>query len=382
MSNCLRVAMIIQSYYPRVGGAERQIASLAPLLQRDGVELQVLTRRYPGLSRFEMIGGVPVHRLPVPGPKPAAALVFTLAALPVLRRFSPHLVHAHELLSPASTALAARRMFGTPAVAKVLRSGSLGDLAKLRKRPMGARRIQALVTGLDAFITISREIEAELAAAGAPAEKLVFIPNGVDSRRFAPLAEPERQALRRSLGIDGGPAVLFTGRMSAEKRLDQLVRLWPQVRQAHPQATLLLVGEGEQRPELEQAGGKGVRLIPPVDDVAPYLQAADLFVLPSATEGLSNALLEAMAAGLAVVATSVGGASDVIEQGVSGRLVPPDRPDLLLEAINGLLAGPELRRRFGQAGRERMISEYSLPSVAGRLKELYERIYFGSDILA
>jgi glycosyltransferase involved in cell wall biosynthesis len=103
--NKIRVAMIIQSYHPRVGGAERQLAALAPLLQAQGVDVHILTRRYAGLKSFEVIDGIPVHRLPIPGSRPVASLSFSLSAQPLLYRLKPNLVHAHELLSPTTTAV-------------------------------------------------------------------------------------------------------------------------------------------------------------------------------------------------------------------------------------------------------------------------------------
>src|SRR5262245_55216496 len=123
MNRLLRVAMIIQDYLPRVGGAERQLAALAPLLREQNVEIFILTRRYTSLSPYELIGGVPVYRLPIMKPGPVASLMFTLTALPLLRRLRPDLVHAHGLFSPTTTAVAARRWLGVPVAAKVLRGG-------------------------------------------------------------------------------------------------------------------------------------------------------------------------------------------------------------------------------------------------------------------
>ena len=146
-----------------------------------------------------MINDVPVYRLPVPGPKPLAALNYSLTAMPKLARFNPHVIYAYELLSPATTAVMAKRIFGTPVVAKVLRGGELGDLAKLKKRMFGANRIESIKHGIDTFIVISSEIDHELAEIGIPPEKRIFIPNGVDLERFAPLSIENKSALRRSL---------------------------------------------------------------------------------------------------------------------------------------------------------------------------------------
>lgn len=374
MSKPLRVVMIIQGYYPRVGGAERQLADLAPLLQAQGVEVYVLTRRYPGLLPFEVVHGVPVHRLPIPGPKPVASLTFTLAALPLLGRLRPDIIHAHELLSPATTAVLGKTLLSVPVIVTLLRGGYLGDITKIKSRPGAALRLTLLRRCVDAFIAISCEIDAELAEIGIPPERRPFIPNGVDTERFAPPSRETRRARRAALGLPDGPVALFIGRLVAEKRVDHLLDLWPGVRAAHPEAQLLVLGTGEEEAVLRRAAGAGVRFAGEVADVAPYLQAADLFLLPSATEGLSIALLEAMAAGLPAVVTAVGGAPDLIAHGENGWLVPPDDPGALRAAILALLDAPDRRTLLGRRARERVELEYALPIIASRLRSLYDRL--------
>lgn len=369
----LSVAMIIQAYLPQIGGAERQLAALAPLLAEQGVNISVITRRYPGMSRFEVINQVPVYRLPVPGPKAVASLSFTLAALSRLRRLQPDVIHAHELLSPTTTAAAAKRWLGIPVVAKVLRGGVLGDLAKLQGRFGGPRRMDTFKRLVDGFIVISQEIDQELARWGVPEQKRVFIPNGVDTQRFKPVSASEKAALRQQHGLPDGPMALFTGRFVAEKCLDQVVGVWQEVRADSPQAQLLLAGSGPEEATLRQMAGAGVTFLGQVEDVLPYLQMADVFVLPSATEGLSNAMLEALASGLAVIATDVGGAPDVITHEESGWLLRPRRPEALLQALTTLFSQNELRLRFGQAGRQKVIQGYSLHVTAEQLVVLYHR---------
>ncbi len=370
----LRVAMIIQAYLPHLGGAERQLAALAPLLRRQGVAIHVITRRYPGLKKEEMIDGVPVYRLPIPGPKATASLAFTLSAFFLLRRLQPDLIHAHELLSPTTAAAAAGRWLGVPVVAKVLRGGALGDLAKLKRSFTGSQRMDTFKRVVDAFIVISREIEQELIQWGVPATKRVFIPNGVDMHRFRPVPLAQKAGLRRQAALSEGPTALYTGRFVPEKCLDQLVEVWPQVRAIFPNANLLLAGSGPTEARLRQMAGDGVLFLGQVDDVLPFLQMSDVFVLPSATEGLSNALLEAMATGLAVIATEVGGAPDVIQHKESGWLVRPRQPDDLLNALITLFNLDEMRRNLGQAARQKMVQAYSLQATAEQLVALYRRL--------
>jgi glycosyltransferase involved in cell wall biosynthesis len=370
-----RVAMIIQGYHPRIGGAERQLMALAPLLQERGVDVQILTRRYPGLAPFEMIQGVPVHRLPIPGPKALASMTFTIAALPLLRRLRPDVIHAHELFSPTTTAVTAKRWLGIPVVVKILRGGIAGDILRLKHKTFGDRRIANFRRNVDAFITISEEIDAELAGIGIPPERRPFIPNGVDTHRFAPLPSAQKQAQRAALGLPAtGPIAVFAGRLASEKRIDQLVSVWPAVRAAHPDAHLVVLGTGPEEEALKRSAGAGVHFAGRTEDVAPYLQAADLFVLPSATEGLSNALLEAMSCGLVTIATSVGGAPDLIEHDVSGWLIPPDQPPALQAALLTLLGDPARWDRLGQRARERVINDYALPVIASRLCALYQQV--------
>src|SRR5512133_3419170 len=101
----MRVAMIIHGYAPRVGGAERQLGAVNPYLKDQGVDVHVLTRSLPGTKKFEIIDGIPIYRLPVPGPRVIASLSFTFSALKMLKKINPDIIHAHELISPATTAL-------------------------------------------------------------------------------------------------------------------------------------------------------------------------------------------------------------------------------------------------------------------------------------
>lgn len=377
----MRVDMIILEYHPIVGGAQRQLAMVAPRLQALGVEVRVLTRRYPGLPPYEVIDGVPVHRLPAPGPKLTAAFSFTLAALAEIRRHPPDLIHAYSLFSPLTTAVWAKKLMGLPVVAKILRGGPLGDVDRLRHKPFGARRLAGYQRQVDAFLTISQEIDNELAEIGVSPARRVFVPNGVDLARFSPLSAAEKTLRRQQLNLPAGPLVLFTGRLSAEKRVDHLLAVWPTVRRQQPTAVLLILGDGPEAAALKQQAGTGVLFGGRVDDVHTYLQAADLFVLPSATEGLSNSLLEAMAAGLPSLVTAVGGAPDVIEHGQSGWLISPDSLADLETAVITLLGNKTLQQALGRRARQKMTAEFGLDSVAAALYSVYTAVLEGSNVL-
>src|SRR6266540_5380488 len=139
----LGICMLIQSYYPRVGGAETNLQALIPLLRRRGMDVMVVTRRYPGMAGRATVAGGPVYRMPMAGGRIGRSLSFTLASLEFVARHrrGVDVIHAHELLSPTTAAVLAKMVLGRPVVAQVIRGGLLGDVAVLRKKELGYQRL-------------------------------------------------------------------------------------------------------------------------------------------------------------------------------------------------------------------------------------------------
>lgn len=370
-----RVAMVIQRYLPHLGGAERQLHQLAPRLRALGYEVLILTRREKGLKRYEVIDGVSVYRLPSIGPKALAGITFTISAVWKLTRLQPEIVHAHEILSPASIAVMSKRINKHPVLVKILRGGGRGDVYKLKRRPMWVRYFNNLKRNVDAFLVISQEIDDELSALGVSEQQRIFLPNGVNTERCVPVSEEQKRKLRARLSLPPRACIVtYVGRLVPEKRVDHLLKVWGAIRSTHPDALLLVVGEGSEEQRLRAMAVEGVQFTGQVQDAVPYLQAADLFVLPSSTEGLSNSMLEAMSCGLPVLATTVGGAPDVIHHGESGFLIPPENVDALRAGLETLLDDPAMRFSLGSNARSRIVAHFSLDSVAGRLATLYGRL--------
>jgi glycosyltransferase involved in cell wall biosynthesis len=357
----LLVAMVIQNYVPALGGAERQLASVAPLLARRCIEPVVITRRCSGRPRHDHIDGIRVLRIPTFGPKPVRAAMFIAGGLYHLARLRPDVVHAFDTLSPSTIALIHKRRCGTPVAVKILRSGPLGDLDRLARAPGGGSRRRRLLDEVDVFVAISTDIEHELDDLGVEPERRAFVPNGVDTKRFSP---PRRRPRNRQ----GGPIVVATGRLAPEKRLVALAERWPRAFHEFG-ARLLLIGDGAQRSLLE--GRDGVELCGRVDDVAAALRRADVYVSASAAEGLSNSLLEAMSSGLPCVVTDVGGVRDVITTDEQGVVVPPDDLDRLVDEVIRLLADPDRRRTMGVAARSTVSEGWALATTAERLVATY-----------
>jgi glycosyltransferase involved in cell wall biosynthesis len=228
----------------------------------------------------------------------------------------------------------------------------------------------------DAAIAISHALRDEMQAHGF--ERIVQIPNGVDTDRLTPVEPNRRAALREQFAFPPDAWVLlYAGRLSVEKGPDVVLDAWAI---APPQQGLLVfAGEGPLVAMLEaQAERLGVadsvRLLGHVPQIGELMGAADAFVLPSRTEGMSNALLEAMAYGLPVISTRVSGSEDVISDGVSGLLVDPEDRPALGAAIRRLAADPGSARSMAGEGRRRAEETLSLRAVAERYQELYQDI--------
>jgi len=371
----MKVVFIIHGYTPRIGGAERQAGTLAPLLRSKGVEVSVLTRQFENCPSFETIENVPVYRLPVPGPRPMASVVFTLSGLSRLAKLKPDIIHAHEFISPATTALAAHHFFNTPIVITPHSSGINGDVQKMYRKSLGRQRLQQLRQEAAAFITISSEIDDELASIGIASDRRFAIPNGVNTNCFYPLLPQEKQNARIALNLASyNPIVVFTGRLVPVKRLDHLFSIWPQITKVYPHALLMVAGSGPEESKLKQAAPPRVRFMGSLENVAPYLQIADLFVLPSDIEGLPVSLLEAMACGVPPVVTSVGGMPEVVRHKVEGMLISPGDRNALAASMLSILENADLRRRYGKNSRDRIVNDYSLNNTALLTINLYEQI--------
>ena len=369
----LRVATIIHGYFPRVGGAETQLRSLVPHLKARGIEMTILTRHYdPALPVYEEIDGVAVYRLPASGPKVVASLRFTLTAVWRLLRIRPQLVHAHEFISPATVGLLAERFLRIPLVVTSHRSGEIGDVQKMQGKLTGPMRLNALKKRVSAFVVISDEIADELQEIGVDAERLIRVTNGVDTERFTPSPVDEKVARRKEAGFSSDAQIaIFTGRLVPEKRLDLLISVWAELRKTSPNAELMIVGAGAEEARLKAMADEGVHFMGSTTDVLPFLQMADIFVLPSVAEGLSVALLEAMSCGLFPLLTNVGGAEEVVTHQLNGWIIPPDDRDALLSGLQTIFEDEQILLKRGHAARERVVRNFSIETAAKKLSDLY-----------
>jgi glycosyltransferase involved in cell wall biosynthesis len=210
------------------------------------------------------------------------------------------------------------------------------------------------------------------------AARIDVIPTGIDLARFEP--RPRDRAFRAAHGAgDADQVLVCVGRLDRYKGHDNLLEAFAALMGEHPRARLLLVGDGRFRETLtaraRSAGlAERVRFSGALRDVRPALAAADMFVQASDEEGLPGAVLEAMAMGLPVVATDVGGTREAVDDGVTGLLVAPRNAAALAAALARLLADPGLAARFGSFGRKRVDEEFSSERELGLTEEVYRRL--------
>jgi glycosyltransferase involved in cell wall biosynthesis len=287
------------------------------------------------------------------------------------RRSDIDLVHAHGALSPATIALGGR-LFGLPCLVTVLGAGPPGDLARLAGKPLGRIRSRLLFR-FAWFAALSTDVKRELLQRGVAPARILDLPNGVDLETYRPASPEERRRLRDRHRLPADRFIgTFVGRLHAVKDVDTLLAAAARV----PDLTLVIVGDGPERARLEaetaRLGIEGrVKFLGESSQVAEVLRASDAFLLSTHGEGMSNALLEAMACGLPCLASqSVGGAADLLESGRGVLLADGDVP-AWAAAIQRLVDEPARRGSTGEAAAAFVAAELSLEAAADRLAQAY-----------
>lgn len=374
----LSVVMLSASFHPYVGGAEKQALELSAALRARGAEVRVLTRRVPGLPRKDEARGVPILRLWCLGSGFTNAATFMLSSFAwlLVMADSYDAIHVHLAGSPALAAALAGWLLQKPVVVKLGGGRGIGELAASAKTAGGRLKLRLLAALRPRFVAVAKDLADEAAQYLGPVP-LEVLPNGVDVERYRPAAAPEKTAMRARLGWPEGLAFLYVGRLSWEKKLPWFVETWGAVLKESPsQAFCAFVGEGPEADAIREAARRAgvsdkVLVLPPMEAIWTAYAASDVFVLPSVSEGLSNALLEAMASGLAVLASRVGGTPEAVEDGRTGYLFVASDAEDLKKALHRLLEQPGLALAMGRAARAAAEERYAMERVVGRLEALY-----------
>jgi len=343
------------------GGAERQLFYAVTALRDAGAHVQVLYL-HPGGPWGERLAEreIPLRWVgrPVSRPLRLAGIIREV------RGDRPAILHSQHFFTNAY-AVAAARLLG------------IHEVGAIRSDPRRAVRLNGPLAGYvnlhapRAIAVNSRAAIRQALALGVASRRLHYLPNVVDVEEFQPGNGHRRPYIH----------IAVVGRLLPEKRFDRFLALLARVQQrSRTRVRGIVAGAGPQRRTLEQLARRlglasdDVEFRGFVADVAGLYREADILVSTSDHEGTPNVILEAMAAGLPVVATTAGGTAEVVCHGETGYLVEPDDAEALAAAVTELSEDPTLRRRMGDAGREHVSTAYSLARLPVLLAELYDRI--------
>lgn len=368
--------MLSPNFHPYIGGAEKQALEVSKALAAQGLPVTVLTRRLEGLSASETVEEIPVRRVAAWGSGFLNSVVFMFSSLLYLLRNakSYRVIHVHLAGSPALAACAAGLLLGKRVVVKIGGGRGIGEIAVSARSLIGRLKLRLLRLFGPCFVAVTKDLAEEMAEHGL-VDGVRIIPNGVDVDHYQPVSSERKTVLRKALGWPKGLCFLYVGRFAPEKQLDRFIRSFAEAASAS-KAFLVLIGGGQEDKkllaEIEHLGiGDQVRLMPPTGEIASAYAAADIFVLPSLSEGLSNALLEGMASGLAVLGSRVGGTKEAVVEGKTGLLFGPDDDVEMKERITELLDDPGRAAGLGSAARQEAVKLFSLEAVAERYLEVY-----------
>ena len=353
-----------------IGGTERQVLNLVQGLDtsRFGVEVACLKRWGALLPEMEATG-VPITEYKTSSLYNHKALWNQIRFANHLRKRNVEIVHTYGFYSNVF-AIPPARLAGAAAVL-----ASIRDTGE-HLTPMQKRIEKLFCRMADCIVTNAEAVRNRLTNEGYAAEKIVVIHNGIELTRYA--RKPGELGLHRELGVPSNTQLVAVfARLNELKGIEYFLRAAAGLIEHFRNVRFLIVGDGASRPELERYAERlglnkhvvflGFRL-----DVPALLSEISVSVLPTLSEGLSNSLLEAMAASVPVVATRVGGNPEVVQGGVTGLLVPPRDAEALARAIGQFLEDPCLRKKFGLAGRERVSKRFALEHMTRATERLYE----------
>jgi glycosyltransferase involved in cell wall biosynthesis len=408
LSQPLKLALVTRRYPPLIGGAEKVLSYLASALAAEGADVTVVTSQIPGSEQDrqgvlqtdatnsaagEMLlerGRLTLRRLETSRLRFWGTWLYMRNLKRWFQRNAVDLAYVSMLKHDAYAVIGAGQKAGFPVILRPEGAGATGDIAWQSWGNFG-RLIGLRCRRSAAFVAISQAVEKELVQSWQtgtlrpslwfrasrftpPSPRIVAIPNGVPVPENSWNARP---------GWQISPRAVFVGRLAPEKGLHTLIHAWPPVRTRYPNAHLVLIGAGPERATLEAGarnldltlGPEGTVEFPgTVADTTAALRKADLFVLPSREEGMSIALLEAMALGVPVVASAIPGNRRLVRDFEEGRLVPPNDPETLAQVIIDQWDNFDRAVAMGRAARNRVEREFSIQAVARKHLDLFQEI--------
>ena len=350
------------------GGTPRSVQALALGLRSRGYDVRVASLFSKGdVSRELEAAGIPVAGF---GIERISPIVVSWRLYRFILRSRPHVLHAFNFHAN----LLGRCVGAAAAVPVILTSERSSESVKADWRVWSDRLTWRLA---DCWTVTARAVADVLRTReGVDEGRIELITTGVDTTAFVP--RPRDEAFRSSLHVKPDEVLIVcVGRLGRYKGQEHAIDALAQLRSSRPDVRMALIGDGQFRRSLEARAaplGASVIFTGALADVRPALAAADVFLNPSDEEGMPGAVLEAMAMGVPVVATNVGGTAEVITDRESGLLVPTRRPDAIADAVRALLDDPMLAKRCRELARRAVVEQFSIEGVVARTDALYRRL--------
>lgn len=361
MEKKIHVQHVLLSLQP--GGLENGVVNVVNRLSPDRFESSICCLKTGGEFVSRLNPGIPIHEMGWRGGNDLS-LPFRLAR--VFRKTRPDIIHTRNAEAFFYGFMAAK-LAGIECLVHSEHGRTFND------RPLRFRVQRWFSAHTRAIFSVSEQLKRELVMRiGLPEESIQVLYNGVDLERFG---GSERDAARRQLGLSETDLVIGSvGRLVPVKNYGLLLKAVAAL--GRKEVVTVLVGDGPERPGLEElAKSLGihdkVRFPGHRNDITSLLSMMDIFVLPSVNEGLSNTLLEAMASGVASVASNVGGNPEIISHEHDGYLFASENEEALAGYLQQLCSSPELRHRFSEAGRSRIVREFSMQAMINRYEDFY-----------
>ena len=374
----MRVVMLSTSFPPEIGGIQAHVTNLAQSLTAQGHQVRVVTVRRNRSERVrDNFRGLNVTRVPqlnLPKTLTTQYLALSTALLIALRaRGQADVVHYHTFWPDAFTAFVVNKFVPTIYTVHESRFLIMAEQAESQRRlKLALKPFQGIIAPSTELLEVARQL-------GVSSDRSVFIPNAVDSNKFS--TDVARGFVRAGYDIPADQVLILCPRRLVPKNgVEFLIESLHLIRHQLNKISVLIIGEGPEREKLE-ARVRELGLQKSVifggsqsnDELPAFYADADIVAIPSLMEATSIAGLEAMACARAIVATNVGGLPEIIDDGVTGLLVPPRDPKALAVAITRLLEQPGLRKQLGQAARARVEREFTWDRVATKTSTAYER---------
>ena len=362
-SDEITVVHVLHSF--GTGGLEKGIATLARNASCDFRHI-ILCLATSGESRLLLPPDAEIHET---NKSAGNSLLFLLRLSRKLKSLKPDVVHTRNW--SGIDGVMAAKLAGIESVIQGEHGWAMDDPEGLKRRRMKARRF--LSRWVQEFTCVSKHIERWLIDEVGIRRPVNQIYNGVDTTVFCPA--DDGFGIRTELGISEKAFVIgVVSRLDPIKDHPTLFAAFEELRKRRPDVRVLVVGDGQERRHLEGAACEGIHFLGNRIDVPEILRALNVFVLPSLNEGISNTILEAMASGLPVAATSVGGNKELVEENVNGMLFRPRDVQALVGILSRYLVDVNVAKAHGSAGRSKACSLFGISKMVNSYESIYRRV--------